>query len=54
MSSAHIIGHKINKKVGKGLASVIETGEKVTESAKQTMGWFSTIHVLDNWLTGHP
>lgn len=29
---------KVNKKVGRGLASAIETGEQVTEKTKQTLG----------------
>ncbi|KAF9243757.1 hypothetical protein BU15DRAFT_71883 [Melanogaster broomeanus] len=29
---------KVNKKVGEGLASAIETGEKATEKTKQTLG----------------
>ena len=29
---------KVNKSVGKGLASAIETGEQVTEKTKQTLG----------------
>ena len=44
--------HQINKKVGQGLASAIETGEKVTESAKQTMSRFPTFHIIYNKLTG--
>ncbi|KIL70549.1 hypothetical protein M378DRAFT_155479 [Amanita muscaria Koide BX008] len=29
---------KVNKKMGKGLASAIEVGEKATQSAKESMG----------------
>jgi len=28
----------VNKKVGKGLASAIETGEKATQATKETLG----------------
>ncbi|KAI6045190.1 hypothetical protein EDC04DRAFT_2639007, partial [Pisolithus marmoratus] len=30
--------HQVNKKVGKGLASAIETGERATEKTKETLG----------------
>lgn len=30
----------MNKKVGKGLASAIETGENATQSTKETLGVF--------------
>ncbi|KAF8261822.1 hypothetical protein EI94DRAFT_1434377, partial [Lactarius quietus] len=32
------VADKLNKSVGKGLASAIETGEQVTEKTKQTLG----------------
>ncbi|KAN0100941.1 hypothetical protein V8E55_000925 [Tylopilus felleus] len=32
------VADKVNKKVGEGLASAIETGEKATEKTKKTLG----------------
>ncbi|KAH9170320.1 hypothetical protein EDB89DRAFT_1326482 [Lactarius sanguifluus] len=32
------VADKVNKSVGRGLASAIETGEQVTEKTKQTLG----------------
>ncbi|KAI0249471.1 hypothetical protein BJV78DRAFT_1227658 [Lactifluus subvellereus] len=32
------VAGKVNKSVGRGLASAIETGEQVTEKTKQTIG----------------
>ncbi|KIJ68789.1 hypothetical protein HYDPIDRAFT_37223 [Hydnomerulius pinastri MD-312] len=32
------VADKLNKKVGQGLASAIETGEKATEKTKETLG----------------
>lgn len=36
----HVIKNlkQVNKKVGEGLATAIETGEKVTEKTKKTLG----------------
>ncbi|KAI6133388.1 hypothetical protein EDD16DRAFT_1531561, partial [Pisolithus croceorrhizus] len=32
------VADKVNKKVGKGLASAIEAGERATEKTKETIG----------------
>ncbi|KAH9983283.1 hypothetical protein BJV74DRAFT_743408, partial [Russula compacta] len=32
------VADKVNKTVGQGLASAIETGEQVTEKSKETIG----------------
>jgi hypothetical protein len=39
---------QVNKKVGKGLASAIETGEKATKATKDTLGTFQIRLILSS------
>ncbi|KAF7798592.1 hypothetical protein EIP86_009814 [Pleurotus ostreatoroseus] len=42
------VADKVNKRVGKALASGIEKGEQATEATKQTVGGSSVKEVVDN------
>lgn len=40
--SAHTENEQVNKKVGQGLASAIETGEQATEATKEAVGEYTS------------